>query len=144
MIPYGPRAQRGDVEKKTRQVAAAPMSAGADMAGYLSRNAAKTSGEAITGAGDLVADVKAGRQKLGSVKDEDLPDNLRKMKPRNASDSSTSKMAERKALNERMAALVKQRDAYVLEQAKKSPVKPADSVRPRCGGNPAHEVQRNP
>jgi hypothetical protein len=36
-------------------------------------------------------------------------------------------LAKRKALNERMAALVKQRDAYVLDQAKKSPSRPADS-----------------
>ena len=36
-------------------------------------------------------------------------------------------MAERKALNERMAALVKQRDRYVLDQAKKSPARTADS-----------------
>ena len=64
VIPYGPRQQRGDVEKKTRQAAAAPASVATEMAGYLSRKAAKNSGEAITGAGDLVADVKAGRQKL--------------------------------------------------------------------------------
>ena len=44
------------------------------MAGYMSRNAAKNGGEAITGAGDLVADVKAGRQKLATVKDDELPD----------------------------------------------------------------------
>ncbi len=31
-------------------------------------------GEAITGDGDLVADVAAGRQKLATVKDDELPD----------------------------------------------------------------------
>ena len=31
--------------------------------------------------GDLVADVTSGRQKLDSVKDDDLPDNLRTLKP---------------------------------------------------------------
>ena len=67
VIPYGPRQQRGDVEKKTRQAAAAPASVATEMAGYMSRNAAKA-GEAITGAGDLVSDVKAGRQKLAGIK----------------------------------------------------------------------------
>ena len=127
VIPYGPRQQRGDVEKKTRQVAAAPASAGADMAGYMSRNAAKTSGEAITGAGDLVADVKAGRQQLASVKDDDLPDTMRNMKAAERQDFIDKQSASRKALNERMAALVQQRDRYVLDQAKKGPTRTADS-----------------
>ena len=42
VIPYGPRRQRGDVEQKTRQTAAAPRPVAAEMAGYLSRNAAKS------------------------------------------------------------------------------------------------------
>ena len=35
-------------------------------------------------------------------------------------------MAERKALNDRMAELVKKRDRYVAEQRKNAPAKPAD------------------
>ena len=34
VIPYGPRERRGDVEQKTRQAAAAPMSVAAEMSGY--------------------------------------------------------------------------------------------------------------
>ncbi len=48
VIPYGPRSQRGSVEQKTKQAAAAPRAVAAEMAGYMSRNAAK-SGDAITG-----------------------------------------------------------------------------------------------
>jgi len=127
VIPYGPRRQRSDVEHKTKQAAAAPASVATDMAGYMSRNAAKTSGEVITGAGDLVADLKAGRQKLSSVKDDDLPDALRNMPAAERQDFIDKQMTKRKALNERMAGLVKQRDGYVREQAKKSPAQPADS-----------------
>jgi hypothetical protein len=58
VIPYGPRRQRSDVEQKTKLAAAAPRPLATEMAGYLSRNAARTSGEAITGNGDLVADLK--------------------------------------------------------------------------------------
>jgi hypothetical protein len=144
VIPYGPRQQRGDVAKKTRQVAAAPVSAGADMAGYMSRNAAKTSGEAITGAGDLVADVKAGRQKLAGLKDDDLPDNVRKLDAVERQQFIDNKMVERKALNERMAALVKQRDTYVLEQAKKSPTRTADSFDRAVAETLRAQVKRNP
>jgi hypothetical protein len=127
VIPYGPRRQRSDVEQKTRQVAAAPRSVATDMASYMSRNAAKTAGEVITGAGDLVADIKAGRQKLDAVKDEDLPDSVRKMSSAERQDFIDKQLAKRKALNERMATLVKQRDAYVLDHTKKSPSGPADS-----------------
>lgn len=143
VIPYGPRQQRGDVEKKTRQVAAAPMSAAADMAGYMSRNAARTSGEAITGAGDLVADVKAGRQKLDTVKDADLPDDLRKLSHAERQAYLEKQSAARKSLNERMATLVKQRDAYMLEQAKKSPAKPVDSFDRAVAETLRVQVNRN-
>ena len=127
VIPYGPHQQRGDVEKKTRQVAAAPVATATEMAGYMSRNASKNSGEAITGAGDLVSDVKAGRQKLGSVKDDDLPDNVRKMNAADRQSFIDQQVAERNKLNERMAGLVKQRDAFVRDSAKKGPTRTADS-----------------
>ena len=127
VIPYGPRRQRSDVEQKTRQVAAAPAPVATEMAGYMSRNAARTAGEVITGAGDLVADVKAGRQKLDALRGEDLPDSLRGMNAAERQSFIDKQEAKRKALNERMAALVKQRDSYVLDSAKKAPTRTADS-----------------
>jgi hypothetical protein len=123
VIPYGPRAQRASVEQKTAQVSAAPRSAASEMAGYLNKTGA---GAAVTGRGDLVADVTSGRQKLDSVKDDDLPDTLRALKPAERQAAVDKNMTERKALNDRMAALVKKRDAYVLEQRSKAP-KSADS-----------------
>ena len=104
------------VEQKTKQVAAAPRAVASEMAGYLSRKCGQSSGEAVTGHGDLVADVKAGRQKLAAVKDEDLPDTLRAVTRKRAAGLIDKNMAERKTLNERMAALVKKRDDYVREQ----------------------------
>ncbi|MEP7032054.1 MAG: VWA domain-containing protein, partial [Pseudolabrys sp.] len=127
VIPYGPRRQRSDVEQKTRQYAAAPASVAPEMSGYMSRNAAKSGGEAITGAGDLVSDVKAGRQKIAGLKDEDLPDNLRSMSLAQREAFYEKQSAERTTLNQRMSTLVKQRDEFVREQAKKAPAKPADS-----------------
>jgi hypothetical protein len=126
VIPYGPRQQRGDVENKTKQAAAAPMSVAAEMAGYMARNAAK-SGDAITGAGDLVADIKAGRQKLDAVKEDELPDAVRGMNADARRDFIDKQMTTRKTLNERMSALVKQRDQYARDQAKASPQPTGDS-----------------
>src|SRR4029079_15111057 len=80
VIPYGPRAQRDSVHQKTSQLAAAPRSAASAMAGYLNKSGARA-GAAMTGSGDLVGDIAAGRQRLDGVKDEDLPDNLRALKP---------------------------------------------------------------
>jgi len=126
VIPYGPRAQRSSVEQKTRQVTAASPSVASEMAGYLNKSGA-ASGSAVTGRGDLVGDVTAGRQKLDGVKDEDLPDTLRTMKPEQRQAAIDKNMAERKGFNERMADLVKKRDQYVIEQRKAAPAKLADS-----------------
>ncbi len=91
------------------------------------RSASLASAEAVTGAGDLVADVIAGRQKLGAVKDDDLPDALKPMSPAQRQAEIDRQMTERKTLNTRMSELVKKRDVYVTEQRKKETKKPGDS-----------------
>jgi hypothetical protein len=126
VIPYGPRALRSSVEQKTAQITAAPRSVASEMAGYLSKSGGR-SGAAVTGRGDLVGDVTSGRQKLDGVKDEDLPDNLRALKPVQRQAEIDKNAAERKTLNARMADLVKRRDAYVEQQRKNAPARPADS-----------------
>ncbi len=126
VIPYGPRAQRSSVEQKVGQYASAPRAVASEMAGYLNKSGSRMN-EAVTGRGDLVADVTSGRQKLDSVKDDDLPDNLRTLKPEQRQAAIDKNAAERKTLNDRMAELVKKRDAYVADQRKNAPAKPADS-----------------
>lgn len=127
VIPYGPRHKRSSTEHKMNLAASAPRPAAADQSAYLSKNAARTQGEVITGGGDLVADVVNGKQKLAEVKDEDLSDKVRAMKPAERHAFVDQQMATRKALNERMAELIKKRDQYVLEQRKKTPTRVADS-----------------
>ena len=143
VIPYGPRRQRSEVEKKTRQLAAAPPAVASEMAGYLSRYAtASAGGSAITGDGDLVADVTAGRQKLGSVKDDELPDAVRAMKPAERQVYVDKQATERKAFNERMAALVKKRDQYVAETRAKAPRQQADSFDRAVEGTLRAQIKR--
>jgi hypothetical protein len=132
VIPYGPREQRSSVEQKTRQVTAAPAPAASDMASYMNTRAKiadhlGTGAEAITGRGDLVADVLNGRQPLSSVKEDELPDQVRKMSPAERQDYINKQMTERKTLNDRLADLVKKRDQYVVAQRSKTPTKTADS-----------------
>jgi hypothetical protein len=106
-------------------LAALPLSAGlpalaSDMASYINKRAKVTS-EAVTGEGDLVSDVATGRQKLDAVKDAELPDNLRTLKPEQRMDELNRQMKQRNALNEKLAALVAKRDKFVAEARDKAP-----------------------
>jgi hypothetical protein len=121
VIPYGPRALQKRTEDKTRQLsqfaAAAPAS---EMASYLNKRA-KVSSEAITGDGDLVSDVAAGRQKLDALTGDELPDNLRAMSPAQRIDELNKQMQQRRELNQKLAALVAKRDRFVAAQRDKAP-----------------------
>ena len=106
VIPYGPRAMQKRTEDQTKQlskVAAAAPSQASEMASYINKRARSTS-EAVTGGGDLVADIGAGRNSFSAIKDEDLPDNLRAMKPEARVDEVNKQMNQRKALNEKLGA----------------------------------------
>ncbi|MEI8153843.1 MAG: VWA domain-containing protein, partial [Hyphomicrobiales bacterium] len=58
---------------------------------------------------------------------EDLPYTLRTLKPVERQAAVDKNLAERNTLNERLATLVKKRDAYVIDQRKKAPARSADS-----------------
>ena len=98
------------------------------MAGYMSKSrAGQANTDAITGGGDLLADVNAGRNTLSSVKEEDLPDDMRRMSASERQAHVDRQATERTTLNGRMTDLVKKRDAYVTDQRKKAPARAADS-----------------
>ena len=122
VIPYGPRALQKHTEGKTRQlsqVAAAAPAQASDMASYLNKRAAASS-EAVTGGGDLVSEVASGRQKLDAVKDDELPDGLRQLAPEQRMAELEAQMKQRKALNQKLAALVTKRDAFVAAKRDKA------------------------
>jgi von Willebrand factor type A domain len=124
VIPYGPRAMQKRTEDQTQQLsrmAAAAPSQASEMASYINKRAKSTS-EAVTG-GDLVADVGTGRNSFSAIKEEDLPDNLRVMKPQARIDEVNKQMNQRTALNAKLGALVAQRDKYLAEQRAKAPPK---------------------
>jgi Mg-chelatase subunit ChlD len=128
VIPYGPRQQRERVLERRGQYGQAPAPVASEMAGYMSKyRAGQANTDAITGGGDLLADVKAGRKPLASVKDEELPDDLRRMSPTERQVHIDRQATERSALNDRMTDLVNKRDAYVAEQRKKAPARSGDS-----------------
>src|SRR5205809_124969 len=123
VIPYGPKQLQKRTEGKTKQlseVAAAAPAQASEMASYLNKRS-KFSSEAVTGDGDLVSDVTAGRTSFSAVKDEDLPANLRAMKPEQRMDVINKRMSQRKALNDKLATLVAKRDKFVAEARDKAP-----------------------
>ena len=126
VIPYGPQKLQKRVEEKTRQlsqVAVATPASASDMASYLNKRS-KVSSEAVTGDGDLVSAVASGRATLGSVKDEELPDGLRKLSPEQRKAELDKQTQARKTLNEKLAGLVQKRDAYVADKKRSaSPAK---------------------
>ncbi len=128
VIPYGSRADQERVREKTAQVAAAPASAATEMASYINKRAkAAGRGEAVTGGGDLVAEVAQGRRSIDALKDDEVPETMRAMKPAERKAHIDRLSGERNALNAELEGLVKKRDQYVIEQRKKEPAKAADS-----------------
>jgi uncharacterized protein YegL len=121
VIPYGPRSLQKRTEDKTQQLlqAAAPSQA-SEMASFINKRARSTS-EAVTGEGDLVSDIAAGRQQLATLKDDELPDNLRALKPEARIDEVNKQMDQRKVLNDKLGALVAMRDKYVADERARAP-----------------------
>jgi len=89
------------------------------MAGYLSKKAGAR--ELVTGGGDLVGDMIGGRTRLDSVPEADLPEALQSMAPAERKALVETQTAKRKALDERMSGLVKQRDAHIAAERAKQP-----------------------
>ncbi len=128
VIPYGSRVQQDRVMSRGEQYLAAPAPVASDMAGYLNKRSANAKvAAAVTGDGDLIADVTEGRQNLSAVKDDELPENLRKLSPTERQALIDKQVAERNALNAKLTELVKKRDQHVAEQQAKQPKAPADS-----------------
>jgi hypothetical protein len=127
VIPYGSRAQQESVRGRANLYANAPRSVASDMAGYMAKRAAPgAAAEAVTGEGDLVADVAAGRQRLGAVRESELPDALRALSPAERQAFLDRQLAERRQLNARLAELVRQRDRHVADARRTMPQR-ADS-----------------
>ncbi|MBX3550076.1 MAG: VWA domain-containing protein [Xanthobacteraceae bacterium] len=117
VLPYGKRAQQENVRQRLDNVASAPVSTATDIAVY--RNKSKNSG-VVSADGDLVADVESGRVKLEAVPDAELPETLQKLPPAARKVEVEKQNAERKAIDEKLAQLVKERDAYVAAERKKN------------------------
>ena len=126
VIAYGNHAVQVELMSKMDAKAAAPASVKVDNSRYYSKKGGAK--EVVTGGGDLVADVKNGKQQLDAVKDEELPDNMRGKSGQEKQDILDKNAQERTKLEEKMAELITQRDAFISKkQAENSDDKDTDS-----------------
>jgi len=128
VVPYGSRSQQDRVLGKTQQYGTASAPVATDMAGFMNKRTLTLAyAEAITGGGDLTADVAAGRQRLSTLKDDELPETVRRMPAAERQAYLERQMAERRKLNERMSELVRKRDAHIADARRKAPARAGDS-----------------
>ncbi len=142
IVPYGSPEQQGGIRMKAEVSGGAPAPVSSEMAKYVNR--AGKGKDAVTGEGDLVADIANGRKELSGVKEAELPAELRRLPPEGRAAAIEERSKRRTELAARMDTLVKQRDAYVAKQGAAS--KPAELVRRRREGDaarPDEEVRRD-
>lgn len=74
-------------------------------------------------AGDLLTGLENGSVKLDTVKDADLPDDLKKLSPAERKKEIEKRLAERKKMREEILKLSKQRDEFIADARRKQPDK---------------------
>ena len=77
IVPYGSPEQQGGIRMKAEVSGGAPAPVSSEMAKYVNR--AGKGKDAVTGEGDLVADIANGRKELSGVKEAELPAELRRL-----------------------------------------------------------------
>jgi hypothetical protein len=119
VVPYGRPAAQRVINEKLARTEAAPAPAASDMAAYLSKK--RGDREIVTGGGDLVTDALAGRVRIDAVPESELPDALKTLNSTERRAFVEKQSQARNALDGRMRALVKQREAYIAAARAKQP-----------------------
>lgn len=109
---YRSEAKAKQVSSETMVASEAPAPAQADRA----YNKAINSSAYV---GDLLQDIESGKTKLENVKDEDLPDDLKKMSADERKKEIEKRLAERKKMREEILELTKKRNEYLTDERKK-------------------------
>jgi hypothetical protein len=118
VVPYGTEGIIEELNQKMREKAAAPDSVKIDNSGYYSKRALKR--EVVTGRGDLLADVRNKAVDLDTIAEKELPKSLQSEPKAKRREWLEGKLKEREVLESKMAAIIAKRDAFVMEERKKS------------------------
>lgn len=117
VVPYGSDKQKADFDVKMNEKAAAAPAVQLDNSKYYSKRASKK--EVVTGGGDLIADVRNKDVALGSISAEALPKELRDKTAGERETWIAERVKSRQLIEDKIAALVAKRDAYVATEQKK-------------------------
>jgi hypothetical protein len=108
-LTWGAAAERSELEEKVARSLRAPASAAASRLSYL----AKAGGRLNSGRADLVDAVEGGEVDLDDLSEAELPEVLRGKDRREQEVVIAERAEKRKAVQARIAQLVKKRDAYL-------------------------------
>lgn len=111
-VAYRERKNEAQVATESTVAKDAPAPAQADRA----YNKALNSSAYV---GDLLQDIESGKTKLESVKEEDLPDDLKKLSPDERKKEVERRLAERKKMRDEIVELSKKRTDYIAAERKK-------------------------
>ncbi len=115
VLAYGSREEQAVTNEKLRKAAEAPASVASDRAAFNS----KSGGRAVQGKGDLLADLDEKEVDVSKLKDDELPPELKGLKPADREARIESMKKKRAALNAEIAELSKKRAAYISEEQKR-------------------------
>jgi uncharacterized protein YegL len=126
VVPYGDLEQRGEINNKIAERAAAAPSTQIENSEFYAKRSKKK--EVVTGRGDLVSDVRNGTVSLDKMDASDMPEELRAQSVEKKKEWVEARIASREKLEQRMSALMAKRDAFVVkQQAEKKDVASTDS-----------------
>lgn len=123
-VHYGTAAEQAALRKRAKAAdetaAAAPTAARASRGVFMSKAAGE---KTLSGGKDLVADATKGEVKLDELKEEELPEVMRDMKPEQRQKYLAERSARRTALQAEINALAAKRQQYIkakVEEANKA------------------------
>ncbi len=125
-IAFGELRRRKEMEDKSKDAEEALAGAGDDMkadrAGAMSKGAGAPAAPAEAGGrwgGDLIGAIEEGSKKLADVKEEELPDDMKKMTPEEREKHVAAKIAERKEIKAKIEDLDAKRAQYLKDELAK-------------------------
>jgi len=117
---YVPFGAEGKERAKLQEELDKKAEAAQPSAGSAQRAQAKAGGFYRASTWDLVDAIKDGKVDLATLKDEDLPEEMRKMTPEERKDYIAKKSEERAKMQEEIKKLSEEREKYVAEERKKT------------------------
>jgi hypothetical protein len=118
VAPYGGLEQQAYLRGQMEDAASAPASVASDMAAV--RFGAGKPNRVLTGGNDLVEDYEDGVVDLTRLSEDELPDELKGLTDEELETRVETRVAERSALNEEMAGLVTERDAWIVAELERT------------------------